>query len=177
VRFKIAAGSEAEVVSPDELREALYELVDRLRGSETKHVRAEANGQTDGTGAVTITPYIVPVGMRFKLARVVVEASGTSFAAKFTNAAGAIEVRRADKLVDGVNLNPSAAAGDQSVGIPWVQQYSGDTRPELQNGEACVVDTIGGPANTNLTVLIEGELYPLDADHRGEQQPRHRGRR
>jgi hypothetical protein len=174
VKFKIAAGSEAEVVSPDELRDLLHEFAEHLRKGDQEHVRAEENGQSDGTGAVTIVPYVVPIGMKFKLARVVVEASGSSFAAKFTNAAGAIEVRRNDKLVDGVNLNPSAAAGDQSVGVPWVQQYSGDTRPEFQNGESVTVGTIGGPINTNVTALVEGELFPLEAERPGRSRPRGR---
>lgn len=163
MKVKLVAGSEVDLVSPEELRTVLDEVVEKFRRSDSEHVRAELQAYTDGTGAVAIAAYQVPIGMKFRAARIVVSADGFSFAAKFTNAAGAVEVRRGDvngQLVDGVNLNPSAAAGDQSVGIPWVEAYSSDNRPEFKNGEVIVVKTIAGPPNTNVQVLVEGDLYP-----------------
>lgn len=165
MKHRLRAGEEIDVLTKDELREVLgtvlREQIELFRKRSSDHVRAELQAVTDGTGAVSIVVYQVPVGMKFKLARVVVASPGFSFANKFTNAAGAIEVRRNnDQLVDGVNLNPSAAAGDQSVGIPWVDSYSSDARPEWLNGEQVTVNVIAGPAAANITVLVEGELYP-----------------
>lgn len=165
MKTKLLAGHEIDMLTKDELREVLglvlSEQIEQFRKSSTEHVRAELQTVTDGTGAASINVYQVPIGMKFRLARLVVASPGFSFAAKFTNAAGAIEVRRnAEQLIDGVNLNPSAAAGDQSVGIPWVQTYSSDARPEWQNGEQVTVNVIAGPATANITALVEGELYP-----------------
>lgn len=161
MRVKIAPGAELDVLNKQELHEVLHEVLAHFRSDESERVRPQENGLTDGTGAAAIVVYQVPIGMGFRLSRITVSADGFTFAAKFTNAAGAIELRRGGQLVDGVNLNPSAAAGDQSVGIPWVETYSGSVRPAFQNGEQVAVNVVGGPPNTNVNVLLEGDLYPL----------------
>lgn len=145
---KVIPGGELEYLSADEAR-ALMRA--ELRAVVSERVQNEQNGLADGTGAVSIEAYTVPVGMEFRLARVVIEADGFSYAAMFTNAAGSVTIRRGGVLLDGFNL---------SQGIPNTWTAGSGNAPRYRNGEKVTLVVVGGPANANIVARVEGDLFP-----------------
>lgn len=150
MRFKLEAGAELDLLTRDELLEALRE--DRLArsGREVTPVRVEENGVTDGTGALTLEVFTVPLGREFALTRLVVDADGFTPGAPYKSGTGWIDVRRSGARVDFVNLQN---------GLPALSVDSDKTANRWRNGEQLEVVLAGGPANTNIRVTGQGWLY------------------
>lgn len=140
-----------------ELGLALREFTKNFEQDSSERVRAPAQTETDVNGNATIDEvYKVPVGMEFRLTRLLVAVDGKSYASMFTNANGSVEIRRnGDTLIDGFNL---------SQGIPNSWSASGAAAPHFRNGERVTVVLTGGPASTGFSVKLEGDLYPRKAD-------------
>jgi hypothetical protein len=147
-KTKLVPGAELDVLTEAEAK-ALMKA--ELRGVVRERTQAENNGATDATGAVSIDAYQVPLGMEFRLGRIIIEADGFSYAVMFTNAAGSVTIRRGGVLLDGFNL---------SQGIPNTWTASSGNAPRFRNGEKVTLVVAGGPANTNLVARIEGDLLP-----------------
>ena len=151
---QIVPGGTIDALTADELKQLIEALT---RRDVVERVRAQSNGKTDGTGFVVVEVYTVDVGMEFRLSRVVVEADGFSFAGLFTNAAGSVTIQRgADaagkgQIEDGFNL---------AAGLPNVWTGSSGASPRYLNGEKVAIVLVGGPANTNVNVRIQGDLMP-----------------
>lgn len=153
MKFKLVAGSEVDLVSPEELRTVLDEFVEQFQRSHSERVRAAFQAQTDGGGNLALDAYEVPIGMEFRLSRVVVQADGFTFAAPGV-AGVALEIRRNGvngQLVDGQK---------PAVGLPWSWSSGGSPSPHYRNGETVTVHVLGGPVNVNVSVYVEGDLYP-----------------
>ena len=150
MKLKIVHGHEVDVLSPDEAREILRELLDELqpRGGS---VRLMGEGQTDANGnaQIEITPR-VPIGYELAIYRLVVDSDKRTPAAPFTNANGWIDVLR-----NGVDR-----LGFQGMSIPALATDGASEAPKLRNGETFVVALNGGPANELVRVRGEGELTP-----------------
>lgn len=156
MKVKLVAGSEVDLVSPEELRLVLNEYVEQFRRQHSERVRATLQNISDGTGQVSIDAFEVPVGMEFRLSRVLVTADGFTFAAP-SPAGVSIEIRRNGSqgpLVDGAK---------PAVGLPWPWVAGGSPSPHYRNGETVTVHVVGGPANVNISVYVEGDLYPRRA--------------
>lgn len=163
MKHKLTAGAEVDVLNKDELQEVLVPLLRELLDRDVEErVRGNENSALDPTGAAVVEVYGVPIGMLFRLTRVVVRVDGgSSFAAPYVNGAGSVEIRRNGRVVDGVNL---------STGLPNVWTQSGAASPVYRNGEQVEVAIAGGPANGNVLVEIEGDLYPMRVvDRKGKQ--------
>lgn len=145
---KIVPGATLDIPTSDELAAVVRA---EFRHEVRERVRAQAGAKTDANGAVTVSPYTVDTGMEFRLTRVLVEADGYSYAAMFTNAAGAVTIQRGGQVLDGYNL---------ATGIPNAWTGGSADAPRYRNGEKVDVVVVGGPANTNVNVRIEGDLYP-----------------
>lgn len=149
-RQKVVPGGEIEFdalthAEAMELAQAFF------RKTVSERVRAQNGGKTDAAGAASIDVYTVPLGQEFRLCRVVVEADGFTFAALFTNAAGAVTIQRGGQMNDGFNL---------SAGLPNVWSAGSGASPRYVNGEKVTIVVVGGPANTNISVRIEGDQFP-----------------
>jgi len=153
VKVKLVAGSEVDLVSPEELREVLREFVATFERQHSERVRATLQNLSDAGGNIAIDAYEVPIGMEFRLSRVLLTADGLTFGAPGV-AGVSIEIRRNGKdgpLVDGAK---------PAVGLPWSWVAGGSPSPHFRNGETVTVRVVGGPANTNISVFVEGDLYP-----------------
>lgn len=152
---KYQPGGTIDAVTSAELERALGRLVTALERREVRErVKDAASAATDdATGAAVIDVYQVPLGMEFRLTRLLIESNSSTFAAPFTNANGAALILRNGKVVDGVNL--AAPAG---IPVSWT---SGSAQaPRYRNGEKVSVQLIGGPVSSVVTVTLEGDLYP-----------------
>jgi hypothetical protein len=159
VKFTLKAGAELDVLTPDEAREIVLDMLERAREQQETPERAGASGRTDGAGALALRVYAVPLGREFSLHRLVVDAEGFTPGAPFTNAAGYIDIRRSGVRVDFVNL---------SVGIPALALDGNDTAIRFRNGEEVEIVIAGGPASTNVRAEIQGMLRePLPDGQRG----------
>lgn len=153
MKFKLVAGQELDVLTEQELRTVLDEFVEQFERQHSERVRAPQQQLTDANGLAVLSVYEVPVGMEFRLSRVVVTADGQTFAAPGV-AGVSIELRRNDRngpLLDGAK---------PAVGLPWVWTAGGSPSPHFRNGESVLVVVVGGPANTNVAAYVEGDLYP-----------------
>lgn len=148
MKFKLQAGEVLDVLTPDEAREILLELLEQSReaGLETE-VRADESAVTDAAGAVTFTVYQVPVGRAFRITRLVIDADGFTPGAPFKNGVGFIDVLRGDERVDFVNL---------ATGIPALSVDSKDSGARWRNGEQVRVSLVGGPASTSVRAKLQG---------------------
>jgi hypothetical protein len=148
VKVKLQAGAELDVISPQEAREIVVELLEqeRARGHET-FVRADESAVTDAAGNAVITVYTCPVGKVFRITRLVVDADGFTPGAPFKAATGFIAVLRSGEVVDFVNL---------SNGIPALSTDNADTGARWRNGEQVQVQISGGPANTTVRAKVQG---------------------
>ena len=155
MKFKLHAGAEIDVLSPDEAREIVVEALGRAREELNEIARPAESGVTDATGAVTIEVYTVPMGYEFALNRLVIDADGFTPGAPFKSGVGFIDVRRAGKRVDFVNLQN---------GIPALAVDGPDTAIRFRNGEQLEVVLVGGPANTTVQVGAQGRLRLLARD-------------
>lgn len=147
-------GGEIDAVTSAELAQLVAALD---RRDVVERVRAQQGARTDATGFAVIEVYTVPQGMEFRLARVVVEADGYTYAVQFTNAAGSVTIQRgADaagkgQVEDGFNLSqaiPNTWTGSSGSAIRYV------------SGEKVAIVIVGGPASTNVNVRIQGDVMP-----------------
>ncbi len=148
MRQKVVPGAELDVLTQEEMRALLKA---ELRTGVFERVVQAANGPLTAGGVGSIDAYTVPVGMEFRLCRVVVTADGFNYAAMFTNAAGGVTLLRDGQLVDGFNL---------SLGLPNVWTAGSGSAPRFRNGQKVTVAIVGGPASANVTVNLEGDLFP-----------------
>jgi hypothetical protein len=149
VKKKLVPGEELDFLTPAEAA-ALLQSVFREEVQERVHAQSPATA-TDNTGAVSLEVYTVPMGMEFRLARVIVEADGVTYAAMFVNAAGSVTIQRGGQVVDGFNL---------SAGIPNTWTSGKEAAPRYRNGEKVFIVVVGGPATRNMSARIEGDLFP-----------------
>lgn len=148
MRFTLEAGADVDVLTEDELRKVLaeYQQMLRIRGSE--------QAATDANGNAALTVYQVPAGMRFALARVLVELDGFTPAVPYDNPASYVELHRNDHRVEFFNVGET---------IPYSWTEGGRAAPVFLNHEKVIVRLFAGPAATNFQASIEGDLYPLEA--------------
>jgi hypothetical protein len=154
VKQKVIPGGEIDAVSGDEFQALVAALT---RRDVVERVRAQENGKTDATGFLVLDVYFPPLGMEFRLSRVVVEADGFSYAVMFTNAAGSVTIQRNagpdghGQIEDGYNL---------SQGLPNTWTAGSGSAPRYISGEKVTLVIIGGPANVNVNVRIQGDVMP-----------------
>ena len=152
-KTRIAPNETLDVLNADELRDVLAEFAYLFETKDyAEDVRPEENGKTDANGHALIEVYTVPPGMKLRVVRIVFKADGFTFAAPWVNAAGYFNVLRNGQVVDG---------GPLAAGIPTVGTDSSSAGPRYRNGEVVAIEVFGGPLSTNLTVLVEGDLFPL----------------
>jgi hypothetical protein len=158
VKVKLQAGAELDVLSPSEAREIVVELLERERREPTyEQARPGESAVTDANGNALINVYVVPVGRKFIVTRLIVNADGFTPGVPFKNAAGWIDVLRSNERVDFVNL---------ANGIPAQSIDSKDTGNVFWNGEIVQVQITGGPANTSVRVDLRGLLETPPGDGR-----------
>ena len=141
-------GGEIDAATSEEIAQLERALHNKVV---SERVHAEDVALSDGTGAVKIIPYVVRLGMEFRLNRVTIEADGVTYAALFVNAAGSVTIQRGGQVLDGYNL---------SAGIPNTWTAGSGSAPRYRNGEEVQLVVVGGPANTKITARIEGDLFP-----------------
>lgn len=148
MKQRVVPGGEIDAVTGGEFRELAQVL---LRKDTMERVRASEVGALDGDGNGSVDIYGPPLGMEFRLCRLIVEANGYTYAAMFTNAAGSVAIKRGDVTVDGYNL---------AAGIPNAWSAGPGSAPRYKNGERVTVAIVGGPADVSVTVSIEGDQFP-----------------
>lgn len=157
MRQKVSPGGSIDAVTSGEFQELLQRLELLYAQQKRTKIAAPAEGPTDGTGAASITVYNPPIGMEFRLTRLTISCASHSFAVPFTNAAGSVEIRRNGYLVDGFNLGQ---------GIPNVGTDGSSQAAYFRNGDILQVIVTGGPPSDTLTVLAEGDLFPISHEVR-----------
>lgn len=145
----VVPGGTIDAATTAEVAELVQALV---RVDVYERVRESATGDLDANGDGVVQCYKVPVGMEFRLCRVLVTAAGYSYAAMFTNAAGGVTIERnGDVIIDGYNL---------AAGIPNAWSAGSGAAPRYKNGEMVTVRFVGGPPDTGVLVRIEGDQFP-----------------
>lgn len=151
MKFKLVAGSEIDALTEDELRQVLHEFTERFETEHADRARPSLQVATDANGVAQIDVYTVPLGMDFRLNFVHVSLDGYSYASMYKSAAGRLSILRNGQELDGFNL---------AAGIPNTWAEGASSAPHFRNGETVTIRITGGPASTNLGVLIEGDLFP-----------------
>jgi len=148
VKQRVVPGQEIDAATSGELHELAQVL---LRKDTMERVRAAEVAPLDSDGNGTVDIYGPPLGMEFRLCRVIVEANGYTYAAMFTNATGSVAIKRGAVTVDGYNL---------AAGIPNAWSAGSGSAPRYKNGEQVTVEIVGGPPGVSVTVSIEGDQFP-----------------
>ncbi len=160
MRVKIKPGEEFETLTPDELRREL----DGLRIALAKKpavVRFEKAGPTTATGALTLEGYKPPLGMEFRLTRLVVLADGFSPAVPFNGAGAFLELLRNDVPIAWQSLVAAAAINASALPSILVDADSETSAAYYANADCVAVRLTNGPVSTNITVRGEGVLNPF----------------
>lgn len=136
-----------------------------------RRMRIPLNGKTDGAGAMVLEVYTVPMGRVFIVTRVIVGADGFTPGAPFQAPAGYLEIRRqGGQRTDFLSL---AAPG----GLPAISTDSDSAGGIYINGETVEIALVAGPANTNVTVYVQGILEAAGDVSEGDSLSRARGSR
>lgn len=151
MKVKISPGQELEIVTPGELRGILGEIFPSRKGPQEQ--RPEEALKLDASGSGTVELYTVPVGMRFRLHWLTVDADDYTPAVPFTNAAGYGEILRGGRMRDFVNFSSASggipAVWSSSVGIPY------------HESERVEFSIVGGPPSKVVVIRADGVLEPL----------------
>jgi hypothetical protein len=151
-------GAKLETVTRAEVEQLLRQYTTRQETRE--RVRAAQAISVDATGNAILDVYDCPIGYEFELRRVFFN-NGTAD----PGAAGAIALAgagrfaaylRSGQIIEYAlpnNFNNPAVAS-----IPGVQTWGSEQGPYLSNGELLSVQFAALPANTRVTVQIEGIL-------------------
>lgn len=177
MKFTLVPGAEIDALTPEEFGDILAELAGGGRVRPEEVVRAEANGKTDGSGAITLPVYTVPVGMQAVITRLYVADDGHSFGSPYTPAAGnyfGLEVLRNDIVVEGFSA-VGLAANTPGV-LPWTMNQGRSQGIRLSNGDSLSIrfGQVGANpgANLGVTCRAQGWLEPLFDPDAGEGQRR-----
>lgn len=160
VKVALKPGAELDVLTRDELRDELEAIVMRLRGAPAT-VRAENDGVTTAAGAVTVEVYKVPLGMSFKLTRLVVLADGFTPAVPFNGAGGFLELLRNDVPVAWCSLVAAAAIAPGALPMQLVDADSPESAVWYANGDCVAYRITAGPASTATIGRAQGILEPI----------------
>lgn len=139
-------------------RKALDRISKLLEKPYSEKVFAAFSGQTNGAGLAGFRVYDIPDGKTFFLYKLIQWADGYTPAAPFAN------VNAWSGLYHGQASPASLAdfAPYNSGGqlFPLTAEY-GDGAPEFRQNDNVYFQVIAGPANTNITVMLFGELRDL----------------
>lgn len=149
MKQKVVPGATIDAATPKEVAELVRALI---RTDVYERVRESSTGNLDAAGDGSVDVYKVPVGMEFRLCRVIVLPAGYTYAAMFTNAAGGVTIERnGGVIIDGFNL---------AAGLPNAWSAGSGAAPRYKNGEVVSIGFVGGPASTGVLVRIEGDQFP-----------------
>lgn len=166
MKQKLTAGAELDLLTEQELRTTIEELVSGyLRPTSPR--RDEDGALAPATGDLTLALPPVPRGMEIIYTRVIVEAPGSAFTpATPYNAAGAyIAIMRSDiELLDFVSLVAGAGGGIPYRFGPWSDSNGIRVRDGEQLRALIHVPPVAG---TGLVLRGEGFLSPLGASEPG----------
>ena len=157
MKQKLTPGGELDLLTESDLRKVVNEVMGGLT-IEPAQVRALETGATDAAGALTLPVYDVPLGMGFKMTRLLVRIAGATVAVPFTGAGAMLEVLRNDLLVDFKSL---VAAAVTPAGLPALITYGTDSAPYLTNGDVLVVRLTAVTATATVAAYTEGQLSPI----------------
>ena len=157
MKVALKPGAEIETLTREELRAELESLRLALARNPAT-VRAEEDGATAATGALTLPFYQVPMGMGFKLTRCAVFADGFTPAVPFNGAGAFLELLRNDVPVAFQSLVAGAGGG-----LPFVliDADSESSAAWAGNGEQFAIRLTAGPASTGIIVRTQGVLEPI----------------
>lgn len=149
----IKPGQAVEILTPEELIEALAPSIKVTRIRVPGYVLLDANGNG------TVTVYTVPAGCRFEVRRVVLTLTGNAPSDPNT---GNVALNAAGKFVAYLRGGSLIEYGSPfycgAYQIPGAQTWGDQQGPELSNKEQFGVRAQGLTANTNLNVYVEGVL-------------------
>jgi hypothetical protein len=158
VKQTLRPGAELELLTREELRGELRELEQAL-ARRPAVVRAEKSFETDANGDASASVYKVPLGMAFRLSRVLVQLDGFTAAVPFNGAGAYLEVRRNDVMVDFLSLVAGAAGGGS---LPAKLDTESDSSAAwFANGDDVVVVLESVTASRSGVVRIQGLLEPV----------------
>lgn len=160
MRVTIKPGEQFETLTPDELKRELDSLRLAL-ARKPANVRAEEDGQTTATGAVTTEVYKVPMGMEFRLTRLVVLADGFTPAVPFQGAGAFLELLRNDVAITWQSLVAGAAVYPGALPAVLVDADSESSAAYYANGDCVAIRLTAGPVSTRIIVRAEGVLNPF----------------
>lgn len=165
-KFRLKPGEEWELVTPEELRATMAEVLSgHARGPLTfvieENILLDSNGNTSITGlastnGVTVPLYQVDAGFKFRIHRIQFNPDGYNEGNPFQSSTGYVQIRRGGRRVDGAPLGSSYGGG-----LPVGFTYGTADAPLYQNGQNIDCLIYSGPPSTAVQVDIEGTLEPL----------------
>lgn len=169
MRQVLKAGAELDLLTADELQRIIEETLSgwnrppqRMRPVAAIQLDASGNSVGGRQGPVgaggVVSPSVVslwdcPQGYSFRLHRMTLHPDGITFGAPFVNAAGFIEIIRGGLMQDGISF--------ATPGLPLVWSAGTADAIDFTNGESVDVKVTGGPANTALSIRMQGTLEPI----------------
>lgn len=141
------------------VEQGLARLIDVLSRRPQEGWRFVTDGNTDGSGNVTIKVFDASPNQKFALHRLYIHAEGKTWASPYTGA-GEILI-----LVNGVPWDGASLVANSGQ-LPAVFTASRLAAVEAQDGETLSVKIVGGPASTRIECRCQGVLSTVHGDDR-----------
>lgn len=172
----VSADIELELATKGDLDDAIAGLKRDLNRPYRERVFAAYSGKTDGNGNVGIRVYDVPDGMTFFVRKLIQWADGFTPASAFASAAGWTGLFHGNQP-SAVNLADYAPYLPGGQIFPLTAEYSDDVI-EFRQNDNVFFNVFSGPVNTNVTVMLFGELRSLRVrnNDRDQSLPKARGK-
>lgn len=163
MRFEIKAGEQLDVLTQDELRTVLGEVLSGYLRSPYR-VRFVEAGTTDADGDVLIANVAqARAGFELRVLRLTILVDGYSFSDPYSPAEeGAVTLIRGGAGIQaGDEQDGFGFGGSSGESLPVVYTESEARAFDLRDQETLQVQVAGGPASTGVTIFGHGLMIPL----------------